>query len=290
MKNIKYCHIPEEDEASFVFDHVHIIWDEQITFHRQKTWELSYVITGRGTRIVGDTTEYFSQGEVILIPPDMPHCWSFDKHVFDGEGKIENITLVFSSALLENSRTVFPEISGIIAKIQSCTDAISFGGSTLSQLQTILTSMLREDRVERLSSLIKLFALIASPEKTLTVGRPVIDDRKTKRLQQINMYVMNNFQRDITLDEVAGFACMAKSSFCIFFKKMTGKPFFAFLTEYRVTSSCQMLLKTDMSVAEICYASGFRDVPYYNRVFKKLKGMTPTEYRCAECEQTQPDI
>jgi transcriptional regulator GlxA family with amidase domain len=131
-------------------------------------------------------------------------------------------------------------------------------------------------------SLIKLFALISSPEKTVTVGHPVVEDRNTKRLQQIYLYVMNNYQRDITLDEVARFACMAKSSFCIFFKKMTNQSFFAFLTEYRVTSSCQMLLKTSMSVAEICFASGFRDIPYYNRVFKKLKGITPTEYRCSK--------
>ncbi|MDR0725199.1 MAG: AraC family transcriptional regulator [Prevotellaceae bacterium] len=287
MKNVKYCHIPYEDKASFIFDHVHIVWDEQLTFHQQKTWELSYVITGRGTRIVGDATEYFSQGEVILIPPDIPHCWSFDKYVFDGEGKIENVTIVFSNTLLENSKIAFPELSGIIAEIQCYTDAISFGGNTLSQLQTILTSMIREDKVERLSSLIKLFALISSPEKTVTVGHPVTDDRNAKRLQQIHLYVMNNYQRDITLDEVARFACMAKSSFCIFFKKMTNQSFFAFLTEYRVTSSCQMLLKTGKSVAEICFASGFRDVPYYNRVFKKLKGMTPTEYRCSECERVR---
>jgi AraC-like DNA-binding protein len=285
MKNVKYCHIPSENKTSFVFDHVHIIWDEQITFHRQKTWELSYIITGQGTRIVGDATEYFSQGEVILIPPDIPHCWSFDKYVSDDEGKIENVTITFSDALLENSKTVFPELSGIIAKIQRYTDAISFGGNTLTRLQTILTSMIQEDKVESLLSLIKLFALISSPEQTATVGRPIVEDRMTKRLQQIYLYVMNNYQRDMTLDEVARFACMAKSSFCVFFKKMTDKSFFAFLTEYRVTSSCQMLLKTNMSVAEICYASGFRDVPYYNRVFKKLKGMTPTEYRRSECEK-----
>jgi YesN/AraC family two-component response regulator len=279
MKNIKYCHIPGEDTASFIFNHVHVVKDEQITFHRQKTWELSYIITGRGTRIAGDTTEYFSPGEVILIPPDIPHCWFFDKYVSDSEGKIENVTIVFSNALLENIRTVFPELSDIVAKVQLYTDAVSFGGNTLSQMQAILTSMIREDRVERLSSLFKLFSLISSPEKTITVGRPVIEDQMTEKMQQIYLYVMNNFQQDITLDEVAEYACMAKSSFCIFFKKMTNKSFFTFLTEYRVTSSCQMLLKTNLSVAEICYASGFRDVPYYNRVFKKLKGMTPTAYR-----------
>ncbi len=54
LNKIKYTHIPEVKEYSFHFDHVRIYWNEQITFHQQKTWELSYVITGSGTRIIGD--------------------------------------------------------------------------------------------------------------------------------------------------------------------------------------------------------------------------------------------
>lgn len=102
-----------------------------------------------------------------------------------------------------------------------------------------------------------------------------------KRKQSIYLYVMNNYQHNITLDEASRFAGMEKSAFCVFFKKMTGKSFFTFLTDYRIEASCQMLLKTSKSVAEVCIASGFRDVPYYNRVFKKAKEMTPSEYRRA---------
>jgi AraC-type DNA-binding domain-containing proteins len=90
---------------------------------------------------------------------------------------------------------------------------------------------------------------------------------------------MNNYQNTITLEEVAGLIDLDKSSFCIFFKKMTGKTFFTYLTEYRIESSCQMIAKTNQTIAEICFASGFNDVPYYNRVFKKIKNISPTEYR-----------
>ena len=62
-------------------------------------------------------------------------------------------------------------------------------------------------------------------------------------------------------------------------QKKTGKSFFTFLAEYRIDLACDMLQKTDKSVAEICFESGFGDVPYFNRTFKKMKGMTPKEYR-----------
>lgn len=278
-KNIKYTHNPEEEEYSFHFDHVKIYWNEQITFHQQKTWELSYVITGSGTRIIGDTIEPFSKNEVILIPPDIPHCWSFDELDADKNGKIENITITFSRQFLENCLTAFPEMNNYINEILYNTGAISFRGDTLNQLRNLLISMTTETEIERLSSFIKILALISSSENTSIVGKQVVVDKKAKRMQKILLYIMNNYQNTITLDEMARLVELDKSSFCIFFKKMTGKTFFSYLIEYRIESSCHMITKTNMTIAEICYASGFKDVPYYNRIFKKIKSITPSEYR-----------
>lgn len=278
-KNIKYSHNLDTDTCSFKFDHVHIHCENQITLHQQDTWELSYVITGRGIRAIGDRVEAFTEGEVILIPPDIPHCWSFDESVQDDEGKIENITVTFSNKILENSSSVFNELAEIIRIIQQNRNAISFSGETLSELQKIMLGMIPETPVERLASFIKVLNLITVPEASSIVGGPMIEDRKTKRMQSIYLYVMNNYQRNITLEEIARFVGMERASFCVFFKRMTNKSFFTFLTEYRIDSSCQMLLKTSKSISEICIASGFRDVPYYNRVFKKIKNRTPGEYR-----------
>ncbi|MEA4916626.1 AraC family transcriptional regulator [Proteiniphilum sp.] len=278
-KNIKYCHMPDEAETSFTFDYVRIVWNEHLSLHQQKTWELAHVMIGKGTRIIGDTIEPFAQGEVILIPPDIPHSWSYSKSLSNGQGEIENITIVFSDLLLDNLVITFPELSTVISAIQKKKDAVSFSGDALKQLQTLMISMIRETKIEQIASLIRLLVLIASAEDTDIVGHPVVEDKHNKRLQQVYWYVMNHFQQDVILDEVSRFVNMEKSSFCAFFKKMTGKTFFGYLTEYRIDSSCQMLLKTEKSISEICFASGFRDVPYYNRVFKKLKKITPTDYR-----------
>lgn len=93
---------------SFSYDHVHIEWHEQITFHQSNEWELSYIITGSGTRIIGDVMETFSKGEIILLPPNLSHGWYFDEHVHDSEGKIENITIIFPDPLLDNCANTFP--------------------------------------------------------------------------------------------------------------------------------------------------------------------------------------
>lgn len=283
MKNIgqkiKYCPPSSQEKRSFRVDHVRIPPNEQITFHQHDALEISYIIVGSGTRIIGNTMEPFSQGEVVFIPSNVPHCWSFDDFDTSSDGTIENISIFFSPDLLENAYTGFPELHECASKMQQLEDAVVFGGSALVSLQTIMKTMVSETEVEQLGSLFRIFAAISSAKQMNVVGSRITQDRNNKRMQRAYYYVINNFQTDISLDDVAKYVGMDKSSFCTFFKKMAGKSFFTFLTEYRLESSVQMLQKTNFSVAEICNASGFNDVPHFNRVFKKAKQITPTTFR-----------
>ncbi|WP_079240480.1 AraC family transcriptional regulator [Chryseobacterium indologenes] len=276
-QNLKYY--PKARTHTFHFDHVHIKWNQQVPLHQQETWELSYIITGSGVRIIGDIVENFSKGEIILIPPNIPHCWSFDESVHDSEGNIENITIVFENDFLESCKNSFPELLNSISELQSNKNAVSFKNELLEKLQTLMASMIHQNNIERLSSFIKLLELVSYCKEMQVVGRPVSENKKEKKLQEIYLFILNNFQRNITLEEISRSVGMQKSSFCVFFKKMTGKSFFTYLTEFKIESSCQMLLKTKLSVAEICIASGFSDIPYYNRVFKKIKNVPPTQFR-----------
>lgn len=277
MKNLKYY--PSNSTETFSFDHVHIPFDKQVPMHQQETWELAYIITGSGIRIIGDIVESFSEGEIILIPPDIPHCWSFDKNVHDEEGKIENIYIFIKSEFLDNLKNSFLELNKTISDIKDNQNALSFFGETQEKLQELMKKMSSQNTIERLASLILILDQISSSKSVNIVGNRTSERKNEKKLHEIYMFILSNFHRIIELDEVAKIAGMPKSTFCLFFKKMTGKSFVTYLTDFRIESSCQMLLKTKMSVSEICVASGFNDIPYYNRIFKKIKKQTPSEYR-----------
>ena len=278
-KKLKFAYNPADNVKTFHFDHVHIFSNEQLTLHQQPTWELSYVITGQGMRIVGYTMERFSQGEVVLVPPNMQHYWAYDELVSDNEGKIENITLTFTDSLLKNIKTTFPELTDGISKIRGYDKALLFNGYSHERLQKIMQKAITQPHTEQIPSILEILLVISTQEKAYEVGRSVVENKATKRLQRVYLYVMNNYNNMLTLDKVAAHAVMEKSAFCVFFKKMTGKTFFTFFAEYRIELACDILLKTDKSIAEICFESGFGDVPYFNRTFKKIKGITPNEYR-----------
>ncbi|WP_078349200.1 AraC family transcriptional regulator [Mucilaginibacter pedocola] len=252
---------------------------QQITFHQHESLEISYIVLGSGRRVIGNTADNFNQGEVIFIPSNIPHCWSFDNFNTAADGKIENISIFFTPQLLQTALDGCPELHECFTKILSLESALVFTGQTRERLQELMRNTRNESKTEQFASLVRMLALIAESAQMEIVGSVVVEDRSQLKLQQAYSYVINNFQREITLADAAAFVGMEKSSFCTFFKRKAGKPFFTFLAEYRVESAVQMLQRTGMSVAEVCHAVGFNDVPYFNRVFKKVKNMPPSQFR-----------
>lgn len=278
-ENIKYCVSIDDSEALF-FDHVHIFAGEQITFHQHDTWELSYVIKGSGTRVVGDAIETFTSGEVVFLPPNMPHCWSFTASDCDTEGKIENITILFSTKLLEQCSQTFPEIDYIINRIIKCNNGVKFDGDTLTNITKIMLSMISQTRLQRISSFLLLLEQITISSEKRLLGSYRKTDRDTEKIQQIYRYVMNNYPHRISLNDVADIVSMNRSSLCIFFKRVKGVTFFSFLNEYRIDIACSILRNnSEMNISDICYAVGFEDIPYFNRVFKRIKKCSPLAYK-----------
>ena len=99
-------------------------------------------------------------------------------------------------------------------------------------------------------------------------------------MNDVFQYAMDNFQDNISLDDIADIAFMSKNAFCRYFKKRTNKTFFQFLIEIRIEHACKLLYKDqDLSVSAISELCGFQNIANFNRKFKELKGITPTQYR-----------
>jgi AraC-like DNA-binding protein len=85
------------------------------------------------------------------------------------------------------------------------------------------------------------------------------------KIDEVFKYVMNNFSKEISLQDVASITNLSPQSFCRFFKNRTKKSFVQFLN--------------DWSIAEIAYSCGFKNLSNFNRFFKEIVGKTPKEYK-----------
>lgn len=116
--------------------------------------------------------------------------------------------------------------------------------------------------------------------------KQIISEMREARETEINSlslkvkkYILDNFHRDISMDDAAKETNLSYHYFCKFFKDSMGKSFVEYLTELRVDKSRELLRETNDSIKEICYKIGYSDPNYYCKIFKKVTGMTPTEFR-----------
>lgn len=271
---------------SFIFDHVRVLPHEQIGLNAHSTWEISYIIKGNGWRTLGGKREKFEPNEIILVPPDIPHEWTFNP----ASGAIENITIVFSDAFLTNTANAFPEYEPIIQSFSSISMPLKFTHSTLKSLSAIMKDMCDMNDADRLLALLKILSVISKSEDCNAMNCEITPHRALNWLREIETYVRCNYQQAIKIDDIAHHMGMSRSTFCTTFKNRTGKTFITYVNDFRMNIAKGLLSQGQLSVSQVCYKSGFNDIPYFNRLFKKLNGMTPLAYKKASFADKQPFI
>ena len=123
-------------------------------------------------------------------------------------------------------------------------------------------------------SMIKKREFAASPNYN-----PVPAEFKNKKIEKVVAYINKKYTDNITLDEIASYAAMNPSAFCRYFKDHTGKTLKQYITDMRIGYACKLLADDRFNICEISIECGFESAVHFNRCFKGVTGVTPTEYR-----------
>ena len=98
-------------------------------------------------------------------------------------------------------------------------------------------------------------------------------------MNDIYQYTMTNYSENISLEEIAAVIHLTPQSFCRYFRKHTLKTYTNFLNEVRVNEACKKFMAHDFSsISAVAYQTGFNNVSTFNRVFKSIIGVSPSEY------------
>ena len=113
---------------------------ERHKIHAHSNYELNYILNGWGNRIVGDSIESFSRGDLVLIGPDLPHCWEV-QGVSEGM-EPECITIHFRVDFLGELFIQLPELRPMYDLVQGATLGLQFYGDEIVDINSILIKML----------------------------------------------------------------------------------------------------------------------------------------------------
>lgn len=248
-------------------------------WHYHPEIELIFVCGGSGKRQIGSNISYFTEGDLILIGSNLPHCGMTNENTKNDY----EIVIQFSQDFLGTEFWNAPEMNRIFQMLETAKSGIVFGEKVKKAMASKMDALVKSSSLDKLVKLIDILDELAHTNdfKILNAGKYYLQTQKedNDRINLIFNHVKDNFKNQISLEEVSGLATMTVPSFCRYFKKITNKTFTQFVNEYRITHSLKLLAEQPMSITDICFESGFNNFSYFNKTFKEHTQKSPSQYR-----------
>ncbi len=250
-------------------------------YHFHPEMELTWIRKGYGKRYIGGKVSDFESDDLVLVGPNVPHCW-----MNETDTREENVlatVIQFSQNFAGEMFWKLPEFREISKLFELSRSGLIIKGTTRQQVVAKMAKLTNADRVQKLILLIEILHVISSSAEI-----EIVDLRSTElgfsssdthRFQKVFAYLIENYQNEVSLKIVAGIANLTPTAFCRYFKYVTRKTLVEIVTEFRINQACQLLRNSEKSVIDICFESGFGNISYFNKTFKAFTGKTPLQYR-----------
>ena len=252
--------------------------NEVFYWHFHPEIELVYVEADKGIRHIGDHISTYEGCDLALIGSYIPHL-NFDYGV---KATVETVVIQFPETYFEVGLARIPELQKVVDLMERAKTGIAFTGETKRIAGVRLKKLQYMDRFHQFMELMSIFQFLAiSDEYEDLEVRPISSQtilKQQERMHRIHQFVEMNFQKPIDTQNIANEVNLTLPAFCRYFKKATKLTYTDFVNQYRVQYAKKLLIQ-DKNVTETCFECGFESLSYFNRIFKKFAGVSPSAFR-----------
>ena len=256
-----------------------------VPWHYHPAIEIMYITRGIGTRFVGDCIEQYEEGDVCMIGPNLPHEWRNDDAYFDKESGLRAtcICLFFKREIFDPNFIRLPEMNNIRDLIERSRRGLKFTGKSKLEITRFIRSSVNDVGVRKVTNLLTLLELMATSteyELLASVGfTNSVNSEDFERFNKVYKFLVKNFATSIRLEEVSTLFGLTPTAFCRYFKERTKKTFVEYLNEMRIGYSKKLLLENKMKISTISGEVGFPNLSNFISQFKKVTGMSPSQFQ-----------
>lgn len=278
LENIRLL---KEPDKSFIVYHE---TNPFSTWHHHPEYELVLILKGKGKRIVGDHIDRFKQNDLVLVGSYLPHEWKCDREFyehpdgFQGEG----IVYQFLDDFLGSQFINIPENKKLKKILDESYNGLKFFGKTKKEIISLMVQNYNLEGVDRLYSLLSIFRILSKTKEYSLLSSPGFMDPFYKEgnepMQKVLEYLLQSFHKEIKIKDLLAITSMSNTAFCMAFKRTYRMTFKEYLLQTRVGYACKLLNESSLNISQIAYNSGFENISNFNRQFKKIKGITPSQY------------
>jgi AraC-like DNA-binding protein len=251
-------------------------------WHLHPEYELTLITQGRGRRFVGDSIEDFSESEVILLGPNLPHTWH--SQIEKGR-RSRSVVIQFRGDCWGEHFLELPELINVRRLLGRSSTGLQFTGPARRRAADMMVRMESMPPATRLAALLEILEDLSLCRQTrkLATRAQSIPQRQhdQQRIDKVMRHVNQHYQQPLDQQAIADMLHLSPSAFSRFFKRMTGRTFVDFVTNLRLSHATRLLMNTDEPVLAIALDAGFTNLSNFNRLFRARFGCSPRAYRQA---------
>lgn len=273
------CVLEEEQYAIRSFRRTCSDLAEDHRWHFHPEFEITWMIRGRGTRLVGDHIGPYGPGDLVLSGPNLPHCWRNE-----GEVEAEWIVIQFDPVRMVLDIRQSPEAHAIAQMLERCRVGLAFGAEAGGIVGEMLCEVVEASGMRRIIRLLEILDRLGGlPSMELASvryhRRNSVDRKLVRRLDLVQRYIAERFRGEPCQAEIAAQLGMAPSAFSRFYRSATGSTFMGMVKLMRINEACRLLIGTDEPITEIALQCGYQHTSHFDRHFRQVKQLSPTGYR-----------
>ncbi len=246
------------------------------SYHFHHQIEIVLIEQSSGKLIIGDHIAPYHEGDIYLFGTNLPHAF-----MCNSRSKVaKSLVIQFEKDCFGPAFFELPEFKSVSAFLDLARLGIKLSCS--EELQQRIRRTCTSNGVNAIICLLKLLNELSQSEQIETV---LDSHHKTEhsfeehRLNNAINWIDTHFAEPIQLAEVAHLTSLTENAFCRSFKRATGKTFLQYLNDKRVHEAAQLLIESERAVTDIAYDVGFSNISSFNRYFKKVKDISPTDFR-----------
>lgn len=253
-------------------------------WHYHDEYELQLVVQTSGRTYVGNHVGAFKPGSIVLISPRVPHNLVSLDAPAAGVGE-RSVVIHFARDLMHKAAELFADLHGAVSLLERDRCGVEFLNAD-PDLHDRFRRVQNASGVARFCALAELLQRLSRWPESRSFSSTTMPDapgqRKAvmdPRVEKVQALVYRNYADRLSLAKAGHCAGVGVHTFSRLFRRVTGSTYTDFLISVRVARACELLSKSDTPVSSICYLVGFNNISNFNRHFRRLKNMTPSEYR-----------
>lgn len=250
-------------------------------YHKHPEMELTRIIEGSGKRLIGDSLETFSDGDLVLIGSQLPHQYESAR-----VGRARAQVIQFLPGLFGKNLRLLPEFRSMGDLEERAATGLVFCGHGRKTIEPLLDDLFTTTQEgKRAILLIEILLILSQSDDAhplATAG--YVDQVSEKSVARLGRVITEINERidaglPVSLDEVAKIAALHPQSVSRFFHQHTGVSFQEYLQHIRVGKAARKLIETSDNISDIALDVGFPSQSNFNRQFRGMHQMTPSQYR-----------